>query len=164
MVTLIYVTLNYLRTFGFCAELVGIIESVYISLLLISLQYSTQPLSWVDVESKRETNPTKTRSRWVSRRWFICGDTTKAYGDLHLLEIEQMKWTELHCEGLNSVVASHWTVPCGYLIIGRQSSVLNSLSSVYWKLDSPRWSMLKKLCKMECTSNRRQTIIGEQNS
>ena len=25
----------------------------------------------------------------------------QAYGDLHLLEIEQMKWTELQCEGAN---------------------------------------------------------------
>ena len=26
----------------------------------------------------------------------------QAYGDLHLLEIEQMKWTELQCEGAAS--------------------------------------------------------------
>eukprot|EP00434_Breviolum_minutum_P000111 symbB.v1.2.000098.t1/scaffold13.1/size649204/9 len=37
----------------------------------------------------------------MNTRMYLHGgcDDKKAYGDLHLLEIEQMKWTELQCEG-----------------------------------------------------------------
>eukprot|EP00439_Symbiodinium_sp_Y106_P035765 s1201_g4.t1 len=37
----------------------------------------------------------------MNTRMYLHGgcDDKKAYGNLHLLEIEQMKWTELQCEG-----------------------------------------------------------------
>jgi len=44
----------------------------------------------------------------MNTRMYLHGgcDDKKAYGDLHLLEIEQMKWTELQCEG--SAPTARW--------------------------------------------------------